>query len=292
MPRVDEVSPKHLPYYMLNAKADKYNGVSHGFKISMVILLFSLTLIRLTLAIYFPDTEVISAKVLLSIILFIVIYLWIREVRDYHNLLILNENLKITHEQFKEAQIDTIAALIKAEEEKDEYTRGHSERVTKLAVAIAQEMNITDEKKKILERAGILHDIGKIAISDAILHKKEKLTDEEWDVIKSHPDKADEILKPLKFLSEERNIVLGHHERYNGKGYPGGLKGKEICLEALILAVADAFDAMNSPRSYRQPLSKEMIIAELEKSRGVQHSAEVVDTFLAMLDKRPELWQR
>lgn len=268
------------------------NGVSHGFKISMVILLFSLTFIRLALDIYFPDIEVLSDKALLGIILFIVSYLWIREIKDYHNLLILNKDLIRSQEQLKEAEIDTIASLIKAEEEKDVYTRGHSERVTAIAMAIADEMYLDPERKKMLERASILHDIGKIGISDAILNKKEKLTDEEWKNIKSHSKKGDEILMPLKFLTEERAVILSHHERYDGTGYPAGLKGAEIRLEALILAIADAFDAMNSKRSYRQPLSAEMIISELKKSRGAQHSPEVVDAFLEALSKKPELWQR
>lgn len=270
----------------------KKSSVSNAFKLSMVVLLFSLTLIRLACTVYFPSIEIISDRVLLTVTLFIVVYLWIREVRDYHRLLALNKNLQKTNEQLKASEIDTIASLIKAEEEKDGYTRGHSDRVTKISLAIAHEMELEEEKKKLIERAGILHDIGKIGICDAILLKKEKLTDEEWGVIKSHPDKADKILEPLKFLPKERDIILSHHERYDGKGYPRGLKGNQICIEALILAVADAFDAMNSARSYRQPLSKESIISELEKSRGTQHSAEVVDVFLKLLKKRPDLWER
>ncbi|MCX5666176.1 MAG: HD-GYP domain-containing protein [Candidatus Omnitrophica bacterium] len=275
-----------------NQSPNKSNGASHGFKITMVILLFAVTLLRLTLISYFPGTEIISDKIILVVILIIVAYLWIQEVRDYQRLLALNEDLRISHEQLKQAEIDTITALIKAEEEKDEYTRGHSERVTKIAFAIAEEMGFSEERKRVVERAGILHDIGKIGISDMILNKKEKLTDEEWEIIKSHPGKAEEILKPLKFLAAEREIMLSHHERYDGKGYPKGLNSRQIKEEALILAVADAFDAMNSARSYRQPLSKEAIMSELERSRGTQHSAEVVDSLLKVLKKRPELWER
>jgi len=265
---------------------------SNTLKLSMVVLLFALTLIRLASTLYFPSVEIISVKILLAVTLFIVVYLWIREVRDYHSLLILHKDLQKTHEQLKASEIDTIASLIKAEEEKDIYTRGHSRRVTKIALAIAQEMNLDPDKKRLIERAGILHDIGKIGICDSILLKKEKLTDEEWRVIKSHPDLGDKILEPLKFLPKEREIILSHHERYDGKGYPRGLKGDQIRIEALILAVADAFDAMNSVRSYRQPLSKKMIMSELEKSRDTQHSAKVMDAFLRLLKKRPELWER
>lgn len=273
-------------------KKEENASVSNAFKLSMVILLFTITLLKLTFTVYFPSAEIISDKILLSVMLFIVIYLWVREVRDYRRLLNLHENLQNAYEQLKSSEIDTIAALIKAEEEKDGYTRGHSDRVTKIALAIADEMGLGDEQKKLIERSGVLHDIGKIGIGDAILCKKDKLTNEEWCIIKSHPEIGDKILQPLKFLPVERDIILSHHERYDGKGYPRGLKGSEIRTEALILAVADAFDAMNSARSYRQPLSKEAIISELEKSRGTQHSAEVVDAFLRLLKKRPDLWEK
>ena len=268
------------------------DGASHEFKISMVILLFAITLIRLTLISCFPCAEVISDKSILAAILFIVAYLWIQEIRDRYRLLAMNKGLRMSCEQLKKAQIDAITSLVIIEEEKDEYTCGHSERVTQIALAMAQEMGLDGDRKKIIERAGVLHDIGKVGISDLILCKKEKLTDEEWVIIRKHPDKAEEILKPLNFLAEEREIMLSHHERYDGKGYPRGLSGGQIREEAYILAVADAFDAMNSVRAYRKPLSREMIIAELKKSRGTQHSPEAVDALFRLLEKRPEFWQR
>ena len=269
------------------AGADK-----HGFKISMVILLFAIILIRLALIFYFSDAEVIFDKRLLIAILFIIAYLWMQEDKDYHRMLILNKGLRHSHEQMKKAEVDAITSLVIAEEEKDNYTRGHSERVTQTALAIAREMGLDDNKKKLIERAGMLHDIGKIGISDQILCKKGKLTDEEWVIMRRHPDKAEEILKPLKFLEEEREIILSHHERYDGHGYPRGLNGSQIKKEAYILAVADAFDAMNSKRAYREPLSKEAIITELKKSSDTQHSPEVVSALFRVLEKNPELWHR
>jgi len=269
-----------------------YGRVSHGFKITIVVLLFILTLLRLTLLSYFPSTEIISDKVFLFIVLFIVSYLWIQELIDFYRLLAVNKDLQQAHEQLKQAEIDTIASLIKAEEAKDLYTRGHSERVTEISLVIAQEMHLDSESKSTIARAGILHDIGKIGISDDILNKKEKLTDAEWQVIKGHPENAIKILSPLKFLSSEREIILSHHERYDGKGYPRGLKGENIGLEAMIMAVADAFDAMNSKRAYREPLSRDAINEELIRGRDSQHSAQVIDTFLILLKKRPQLWER
>ncbi len=269
-----------------------YHSVSHSFKITMVVLLFFLTSFRLILLFCFPNTDIISDKVLLFILFVITSYLWIQELRDFYTLSALNKDLRETHEQLKQAEIDTVASLVKAEEEKDLYTSGHAERVTKIALAIAEEMNLDEETKNIIYRAGILHDIGKIGISEAVLNKKDKLTDDEWEVIKSHSEKGYKILEPLRFLEVERDIILCHHERCDGKGYPKGLKEAEIKREALILAVADAFDAMNSKRAYREPLNRINVVSELIISRGTQHSAEIVELFLRLLEKKPELWER
>ena len=271
--------------------ASKLRSISRNFKIATVILLFLLTAIRLALYFSFPKAEIISDKVFLSIVFFIVSYLWIQEVRDYYYLLALNKNLEEAHEQLERAEVDTIASLIKTEEAKDLSTSGHSERVTRVALAIAEEMHLSDEVKKSIARAGILHDIGKINISDDILFKKEKLTDAEWEIIRSHPEEAARILEPLKFLSKERDIILDHHERHDGTGYPRGLKGDEIPIESAILAVADTFDAMNFVRPYRDALGEKEIIVELAASRGRQHSPKVVDVFLELLEKKPELWK-
>ncbi|MDP2940719.1 MAG: HD domain-containing protein [Candidatus Omnitrophota bacterium] len=267
-------------------------SVSHSFKITTVLLLFILTALRLALVYYFPSTEIIPDKAFLVVVLAVVFYLWLQELSDFHKLLKINQDLAVAHEQLKEAEIDTIASLIDAEEAKDVYTRGHSERVTKIALAIAAEMNLPDEDRRVISRAGILHDIGKIGISDEVLHKKERLSDEDWRLIKTHPENGINILKSLKFLSEEREIILGHHERYDGKGYPRGLRGEEIPLEAAILAAADAFDAMNSRRSYRDPLDQETITSELINGRGSQHAPEATDALLRLLKKNPRLWEK
>ncbi|RKY30407.1 MAG: hypothetical protein DRP74_07095 [Candidatus Omnitrophota bacterium] len=277
---------------MLIKESRRYQSISRSFKVTVVTLLFALTVIRLSLVVYFPGLEIIPDKFFLLVILLILFYLWVQELIDFHNILEMHKDLSLVHEELKNAQIDTIAALIKTVEEKDFYTHGHSERVTKIALKIAEEMNLSEEAKSIINKAGILHDIGKIGISDAILNKKEKLTPEEWEEIKRHPANAVAILQPLKFLSSEREIILQHHERFDGKGYPRGLKGGEICLEANIIAVADTFDAMYSKRAYRDSLTKETILQELQKSRGTQHSPMVIDVFLPMLEKDPELWAK
>ena len=267
-------------------------GSSLDFKLAMVVILFFLIALQLTFLYNRIFVNMIPDTVVLTVGLLITLYLWIVEVRSRHFLANLNRELVIAQEQLKQDEIDIMTALINALERKDPYTGGHSERVTKVALAIAEEMGMDAAERRTLSRAGILHDIGKIGISDLILHKKEPLTDDEWNMIKAHPDMALDILKPLKFLEKEKEIIRSHHERYDGKGYGGGLKCDEICREAQILSVADSFDAMNSDRPYRKRLTREGVMSELEKSRNVQHTAEIIDALLAVLKKRPELWEK
>ncbi len=272
------------------------SSISHKFKISVVMLIFLLALFRLADILYLPffnpASDIVSDKVILVIVVLLIVYLWIQETKDYHRLLMLNRNLQIAHEQLQQAELESITALMKAEESKDPYTYGHSDRVTQIALTIATEMGLDNVFKETLRRAGLLHDIGKIGIQDVVLLKKEKLTDEEWEIIKSHSQKGADILAPLNFLSEVKNIILHHHERFDGKGYPGGLKDGQVPLGSLILAVADAFDAMNSQRPYRETLPRDTIIAELKKGRGSQHKLEITDVLLSLLEKNPQLWNK
>jgi len=276
---------------MNNQDVKKANSghVSHSFKIAIFLLLFALMAFRI---LYVNSPDVIPDQLLLFVAIFLVGYLWWQELKDYYNLAGLHKNLEKSYEQLKRSEVDTIATLAKAIEAKDKYTSGHSERVTRIALAIASEMKLDDEKKDIIARSGMLHDIGKIGLDDSILNKKEKLTDDEWRLIRMHPLKAFEMLKPLRFLAAVRDAIVSHHENYDGSGYPYGLKGKEISIEAMILAAADAFDAMNSRRAYREPLEQKEIIAELKRLRGTKYAPEVIDVFLALLEKNPALWKR
>ena len=128
--------------------------------------------------------------------------------------------------------------------------------------------------------------------SDTILHKKGPLDDAEWEVIRKHPIVALDILAPLKFLPQEKVIIRHHHERYDGGGYPDGLRGRDIPLGSRIMAIADSFDAMNSNRPYRPPLPKEKIISELERAKGTQFDPEVVDIFLGILKADDTIFRR
>ena len=181
--------------------------------------------------------------------------------------------------------LNTIDTLTQVIDEKDHYTHTHSKNVTKYAVVIAKEMKLKPHQIEVVERAAKLHDLGKIGIHDYILTKPDKLTSEEWEEIKTHSLIGAKILEPLAFLNGVIKTVRSHHERYDGKGYPESKKGREIPLEARILAVADAFDAMLSERPYRKALSKEQTIKELKKNSGTQFDPEVVKAFLRIIQK-------
>ncbi len=180
--------------------------------------------------------------------------------------------------------IQTVGSLIMAIEEKGKYTRGHSHRVAFYASMVAQTMNLSNEEKKELEYAALLHDVGKIGISEHILNKPGKLNNVEYEVIKNHPSKGVKILEPLKFLEEILPIIEAHHERYDGKGYPHGLIHEQIPIMSRIIGVCDAYDAMTSERSYRQPLAKEIALEEVKNGSGSQFDPTVVQAFITTYD--------
>lgn len=266
--------------------------VSNTFKLWLVAIIFSLTFLNLYAIYRYPQAGIISNEFLLGTVLVLVGYLWIQELRDRERLQAINTALVGAQRQLQHAEVNTITTLVLTEEAKDPYVRGHSRRVTKCAVEIAQELGFSEEECKVIERAGILHDIGKIGISDAILNKPDKLNEEEWAIIKKHPQRGAEILEPLKFLNKEVEMIAHHHERLDGKGYPDGLKGEAIPQGARILAVADSFDAMNSERAYRKPLPEDVIIKELKDASGSQLDPHIVAAFLNLLKKKPSLWGR
>ncbi|MCJ7509420.1 MAG: PAS domain S-box protein [Dehalococcoidia bacterium] len=181
----------------------------------------------------------------------------------------------------------TVAAVATAAEIKDRYIRGHQQRASRWAVALAEEMGLSPEQVQDIRVAGLLHDLGKVGISESILNKPGKLTEEEFAKIKEHPALgAMMIISEVESLRRLVPIVRHHHERFDGTGYPDGLAGEEIPLEARIMSVVDVFDAMTHERSYRKALSREEAIAELERGAGTQFDPAVVKAFLALLEKR------
>ena len=184
-----------------------------------------------------------------------------------------------------EGLVQTLKVLVNTVEAKDVYTKFHSQRVAQYSLGIAEVMDLPKEERDTIKIAGILHDIGKIAIPESILLKRGKLTEEEFNVIKMHTTFGNEILKPLRFFPQERMIVLYHHERWDGSGYPEGLEGENIPLAARILAVADSFDAMTSDRVYRKARSFEDALKEIKDLAGIKYDPYVVNAFDFFLRK-------
>ncbi len=202
---------------------------------------------------------------------------------------VLIDNVRLFEEvnhkarDLEEAQLDAIKALAEALESKDAYTRDHSDRALQYAVAVAEKMGLSDAQKEKLKYAAVLHDIGKIGVPENILKKPTQLTQEEYNIMKTHPEKGAEIIKHIKSLAEVVPLVLYHQERYDGKGYPRGLMGNEIPIESRIVSVLDAYDAMTSDRVYRKAPGQQRAIEELKRHAGTQFDPRVVQVFLEVI---------
>ncbi|WP_373500428.1 HD domain-containing phosphohydrolase [Desulfococcus sp.] len=195
------------------------------------------------------------------------------------------ENIRL-FAQLENAYISSIKSLAKSLEFKDKYTHGHGERVADLSREIGRRINLEAKSLQILYNAALLHDIGKIGVIDNILNKISMLDNSEYQAIQRHPVIGEEILKPIVSLREERRIVRHHHEREDGRGYPDGLTGDHLSLSEKIIIAADAFDAMNSIRSYRESLPSRSIKTELINNRGRQFDGQVVDVLLEIYEER------
>jgi len=182
-----------------------------------------------------------------------------------------------------------VESLVLALEARDRYTRGHSERVTELVAELAGFLGMEDSAIERLKHASRLHDIGKIGIKDSILHKPEALTLKERDMMKHHPVMGEEILQPVGYFSRIIPAIKHHHERFDGGGYPSALAGSDIPVEARIIALADAYDAMRSDRPYRKGMDKSATLAEIEKGRGGQFDPFIADAFIKVINKSRRL---
>ena len=188
--------------------------------------------------------------------------------------------------------LHVVQALAETIDAKDTYTNGHSGRVADYAKEIAKRYGYTKEQQEEIYMMGLLHDVGKIGVSDAVINKPGKLTDEEFDQIKTHPVMGEQILKKIREMPKLSIGARWHHERYDGSGYPDGLAGENILEEARIIAVADAYDAMTSHRSYRDVLPQEKVRGEIEKGKGSQFEPVFADIMLQMMDEDTEYTMR
>lgn len=186
-------------------------------------------------------------------------------------------------EALRTAFRQTVRALSSMAEKRDPYTAGHQQRVARLACAIGRGLDLSSESMEGLEVAGILHDIGKIYVPAEILSKPTRLSHMEMGIVKTHPEVGYEILREVAFPWPVARAVMEHHERMDGSGYPGGLKGADICVEARILAVADVVEAMSSHRPYRASLGIDAALEEVAEGRGRRYDPDVVDVCLALM---------
>lgn len=220
----------------------------------------------------------------LVVILFINIIVTIKRISEieYKRQNAESEKLRDQAERVSMQMMKTLATTIEA---KDEYTKGHSYRVAEYSALIAKQLGWSENEVQNLRNAAFLHDIGKIGVPDTILNKPTKLSDEEYEIIKSHTIMGADILKDITIVSNLTDIARYHHERYDGKGYPDGLKGEEIPFHARIISVADSYDAMKSRRIYRNSLPDEIIRDEIVKNKGTQFDPQIADIFIELMDK-------
>ena len=187
------------------------------------------------------------------------------------------EALKEAYAKLEITYDRTLTALMSAFDARDRETEGHSLRVSRLACMLAETLGVSSDQLKALERGSLLHDIGKIGISDTILHKPGKLTEDEWKIMRIHPDIGSRIVEGIPFLQETLPVIRYHHERWDGSGYPNGLQGKDIPTQARIFAVADVFDALTSKRSYRSRSSADDAVRYMQEQAGILFDPEIVD---------------
>jgi putative nucleotidyltransferase with HDIG domain len=195
------------------------------------------------------------------------------------------EALQRSYQQLRETFIETVNALASTVEMKDPYTAGHQRWVTRLACAIANEMGLSEERIEGIRMAGLIHDIGKINIPAEILSKPGQLSELQYNMVKIHPQVGCDILREIKFPWPVAEIVLQHHERMNGSGYPERRSGEEIILEARILAVADTVEAMASHRPYRVAHGIESALEEISRNKGILYDPVVVAACLLLFEK-------
>ena len=198
----------------------------------------------------------------------------------------VDKKLKQAHEKLQKIIEGTANIITKVVETRDPYSTGHQQRVSKLATAIAQEMKLPQDKIEGIKIASLVHDIGKVNLPTEIVSKPSKLVEVEYNLIKNYPNVGYDILKKVDFPWPIAEIVLQHQEKIDGSGYPRGLKGDEICIEAKILGVANVVEAMSSYKSYRPALSIDEALTEISKNKNILFDPEVVDTCLKLFKEK------
>jgi putative two-component system response regulator len=207
----------------------------------------------------------------------------ITNLNRYRKLLVERENVEHEHLKLLSAYDDTIAGWSHAMELRDKETDGHAQRVTELTLRLAREMGIDEDALVHIRRGALLHDMGKLGVPDALLHKTEALTPEEWKIMRRHPQYAYDMLSPIEYLHPALDIPYCHHEKWNGTGYPRGLKGEQIPISARIFAIVDVWDALTSDRPYRRAWDKETALEYLHAQSGEHFDPIVVELFYKVM---------
>ncbi len=276
-----------------------------GIVLAIGIYIFANTLIYMILFSFFEDTSVLNlfkknfwvAKNFIAIaplgVLMAIAYEYYGAfaLLMFYGPLLLARYSFILYLEMKNVYLDTIKALSNSVDAKDQYTNGHSQRVAHYAINIAHEMDLAPWRLENIKIAATLHDIGKIGIRDNILNKPGKLTPEEYEAIKTHPRIGANILDEVRFLKAVSEIILHHHERYDGKGYPDGLSGDEISIEDAILSIADTFDAVTTDRPYREAADSDRAIGIILSESGKQFVPQAVEAFRNIVEN-PEAKER
>lgn len=210
--------------------------------------------------------------------------LGITRLNRFRKLIEERSNLELAHAELMAAYEATIAGWSHALDLRDKETEGHSQRVTQLTLKLAEAFGLPQDELIHIRRGALLHDIGKLAVPDSVLHKPGKLSEAEWDIMHKHPQQAYDMLLPIEYLHPALDIPLCHHEKYDGTGYPRGLQGEEIPLSARIFAVADVWDALTSNRPYRLAWDKEKALAHILEQSGKHFDPQALKLFLKIIE--------
>lgn len=231
---------------------------------------------------------VFSGLIILYLLLIKIVYNSSKTLILQNNTLLRNKiELQEAYDKLNSAYKNTIEALSNAIDARDPYTAGHSKRVSEISLEIGRELSFSKDQLELLELSALFHDIGKLGIKDEILLKTNKLTDNEFNIIKQHSDLGVKIISNIDFLRKSQAIILHHHEKFNGSGYPLGISGEDIPLESRIITVADSYDAMTSDRPYRKGMHHSAAVDELIKNQDTQFDTNVVQAFLKAYAKKP-----
>ena len=274
--------------YLLSMVTLSFTHTNKPNKFEQIIIIeITLILIAGTLAESFFSSYIVLRTAITASLIFYYMFFQSQIYKDE----IIEKHIEQTKmiERFTLQMVTALAGTVDA---KDSYTNGHSLRVAEYSKEIAKRLGKDENFQRRIYYMGMLHDIGKIGIPDEIIHKTGKLTEEEFEIVKSHPIIGEEVLKNITEMPNLYYAARWHHERYDGKGYPDGLKGEEIPLEARIVAVADIYDAMTSKRSYRDVLPQSSVRSEAVKAKGTQLDPELADIMIEMIDEDKEYKMR